>query len=308
MCNEDTCGYGKNCNLNTGACECHENNTNGFWQKDDDDKCNICKKENGKTVYFPNPNNNGNCSDINQNTKEECDLVSGDWTLNNNSCLTYCSDILTCSGNGTCNTDLLNSTYVEGESKCNCYNDPINGYTMTDPTRTDDVECTICQTGYFVDPETDKCTIFCDIRKVVQIEHVLMVLVIIEVNVNVLIILNKVFLVRNQCNQCKTDSEDNQIYFPSTGENACKTLCVPSQTCLGNGICNIDGECDCYNNEVDGYWSGNNCSICQNNYYTLSCNVFCNDIDGSDQTCKNGTCDSNNGSCICDDGFGKVLN
>ena len=44
-----------------------------------------------------------------------------------------------------------------------------------------------------------------------------------------------------------------------------------------NGQCNAEGTCDCYENDVQGFWTGQFCNQCQLNYFTeeTGCNQFC---------------------------------
>ena len=44
---------------------------------------------------------------------------------------------------------------------------------------------------------------------------------------------------------------------------------------LANGTCNSDGSCACYENETQGYWKGDSCDECKENYYPRVCTNFC---------------------------------
>ena len=64
----------------------------------------------------------------------------------------------------------------------------------------------------------------------------------------------------------------------------CSDGSVDIKTCL-NGDCNIDGTCDCYQDNVLGHWIGQYCGQCAPNYFTetTKCLQYCN----PDTTCSN---------------------
>ncbi|EFC37771.1 predicted protein [Naegleria gruberi] len=74
-----------------------------------------------------------------------------------------------------------------------------------------------------------------------------------------------------------------------------------SQVCNGHGICQDLDNCECYSNSTNGYWYGDDCSVCANSYEGNLCNLkkSCN----SSTTCMSlGEC-SNNDLCRCESSF-----
>ena len=57
----------------------------------------------------------------------------------------------------------------------------------------------------------------------------------------------------------------------------CSDGSVDAKTCV-NGDCNLDGTCQCYDDNVLGHWTGQYCNLCANNYFTevTSCLQYCN--------------------------------
>ena len=70
----------------------------------------------------------------------------------------------------------------------------------------------------------------------------------------------------------------------------CSDGSVDPKTCA-NGDCNALGTCDCYDDDVQGHWSGQFCNQCAANYFTeiTSCLQFCD---------PSTTCSSHASSCI----------
>ena len=73
--------------------------------------------------------------------------------------------------------------------------------------------------------------------------------------------------------------------------------------CNGNGVCitNFLGNviCQCGNSDDDGYFTGDYCQECQDNYYGTDCKTYCNDSEGdNNRNCFNGACNVN-GECVC---------
>jgi len=88
--------------------------------------------------------------------------------------------------------------------------------------------------------------------------------------------------------------------------SACKGgACNP---CSGNGLCTDgvrgDGNCKCFSNQFQGYWTAEDCSQCQPEYAGEKCNIKC--------YCHgHGACDSgrrSTGRCICVSGYGAESN
>ena len=75
-------------------------------------------------------------------------------------------------------------------------------------------------------------------------------------------------------------------------------MCIKDTTCNGNGECGVNGECVCFDDVENGSWSGTTCNGCKTNYYDSNCKTFC-DSESENKTCDNGSCDTNNGECLC---------
>jgi hypothetical protein len=86
----------------------------------------------------------------------------------------------------------------------------------------------------------------------------------------------------NNCSECEDEWEGP------------KCNCNAENNCTSNGECK-NGECECYNDEINGHWSGKECNMCDINYYDGECRKFCE----ASETCHgNGIC-SGLGECEC---------
>ena len=70
----------------------------------------------------------------------------------------------------------------------------------------------------------------------------------------------------------------------------CDVFCEASTSCLGHGVCDINGSCLC-----EPKWNGTKCEMCKMGWYTTDCSVYCN----ATETCTNrGVC-NDAGTCDC---------
>ena len=56
-------------------------------------------------------------------------------------------------------------------------------------------------------------------------------------------------------------------FYPKDGDNKCTIQCLDNITCNSNGSCNNNGTCDCYEDETNGFYTGDDCNTCLTNYY-----------------------------------------
>jgi hypothetical protein len=70
-----------------------------------------------------------------------------------------------------------------------------------------------------------------------------------------------------------------------------------SQPCTGNGYCDANANCVCFQESVHGYWNGSVCDRCNDIYRGGDCKIRCPIINGA--VCNGrGTCNSE-GKCEC---------
>ncbi|KAL0217310.1 hypothetical protein RCL1_007891 [Eukaryota sp. TZLM3-RCL] len=60
------------------------------------------------------------------------------------------------------------------------------------------------------------------------------------------------------CDKC------NPLY---TGASCSKPVCSSAILCNGKGACTESGECDCFSDSKNGFFTGSRCSICQDGYF-----------------------------------------
>ncbi|KAL0251370.1 hypothetical protein GEMRC1_000583 [Eukaryota sp. GEM-RC1] len=79
--------------------------------------------------------------------------------------------------------------------------------------------------------------------------------------------------------------------------------CDPETTCSGNGECDLDGSCSCYEDPKNGFWTGGYCDKCHPSYTGSNCTTV---ICSPEVTCNgNGVCnDDEQCDCFSDDDRG----
>ncbi|KAL0229610.1 hypothetical protein GEMRC1_013143 [Eukaryota sp. GEM-RC1] len=96
-----------------------------------------------------------------------------------------------------------------------------------------------------------------------------------------------------------------RMYFGVEGTTASCTFVIQSEviynceaetTCSGNGECDLDGICSCYEDPKRGFWTGGNCDKCHPSYTGHNCTTV---ICSPEVTCNgNGVC-NDEGQCDC---------
>ncbi|KAL0251551.1 hypothetical protein GEMRC1_000764 [Eukaryota sp. GEM-RC1] len=103
----------------------------------------------------------------------------------------------------------------------------------------------------------------------------------------------------------KEDLLTDRMYFAVEGTtDACPFVieseviynCDAETTCSGNGECDLDGICSCYEDPKKGFWTGGNCDKCHPSYTGSNCTTV---ICSPEVTCNgNGVC-NDEGQCDC---------
>ncbi|EFC46165.1 predicted protein [Naegleria gruberi] len=70
-----------------------------------------------------------------------------------------------------------------------------------------------------------------------------------------------------------SDCSNNLTMNESSLNSTTSPICVPSLNCSSHGECSANGTCVCYSNSIDGYFTLENCSTCQINYYGELCST-----------------------------------
>eukprot|EP00906_Rhabdomonas_costata_P038727 RCo054773 len=116
------------------------------------------------------------------------------------------------------------------------------------------------------------------------------------------------------------ECECSDSYFGASCDQYCtREMCM--KTGLLTPVCNVNGSCVCSQSAEFGYWTGDNCQVCDSYHYGENCTSSCNcngnpctSVSGTckcptdlwGQQCQNhcdcnnhGTCDQQSGQCTC---------
>jgi hypothetical protein len=98
-------------------------------------------------------------------------------------------------------------------------------------------------------------------------------------------------------------------YAAVTFANRSSSLCPKNkagQLCSTNGVCDFTSLlCACYNDTVNGYWTGAGCGECKAGVWGARCQGFCPACIDSRGSCSQGV--TGNGQCSCAYGYGGPL-
>jgi hypothetical protein len=105
------------------------------------------------------------------------------------------------------------------------------------------------------------------------------------------------------CTDCDTGWAGPDCTIPCLGGTC--------NECNGHGFCrsgiNGDGTCDCYNDNINGHYTGSDCTACVRGYFGDGCLQSCPGSDSDFGECNGkGTCQANiagDATCKCDSGW-----
>ena len=296
-------GYiGDSCN----SCD----NVNGFYYNIESEDCskscrteNICINGQGnneetctasngtwveKTCSNGTCNQTGDCichsDDVNGYFKNDggltCNVCQDNYypPTGDNACTVYCTDSTTCNDNGVCDQDTglcICDDKFDG-ANCNICKDDFYPKTGSNMCQTECNSESTCN-GNGSCNDVGICLCYQDYEKNGFWEN--------DQN-------------GNSCNVC------SEHYYPSDGENACINYCNNEQnTCGDNGTCDTSlespqGNCICNRSNELGYWDGDKCDYCLQDYYGLDCKVMCISGDNSSDNNSNKIGCNGNGVCI----------
>lgn len=204
-----------------------------------------------------------------------------------------CYDDLNCHSNGACNSQNL----------CDCF----MGYNITN-------NCSSCSEDYYNYPNCSYCgPLSCEEGYCNKLGGCTCNSEVFDTATNCSTCAENYYIFPF-CNYCNSDTCSHHGTCDSNGTCVCEDFIDPASNCslctenrynyplcsyceprsCHNGYCNNTGGCTCYSIIFD---PASNCSTCAENYFNFPLCSYCDS-----NTCNNhGTCEPNNGTCICED-------